>query len=154
MMVWWHRISQLFRSGSILLSNRDGNKVSEGTIEKVQTIFDVLRANPKISLQRLEVLLLELSKSENIFSIHDEGGYNLLQKSVGLNHIELARWLLHRHRPDVNRSACSLPLHIACLKVKKIMWQKSKRKIFIFYNNLTLGLRRVCGAIVEARRSN
>lgn len=49
-------------------------------------------------------------------AIHDECGYNLLQKSVGINHIELARWLLHRHRPDVNRSPCSLPLHIACLK--------------------------------------
>lgn len=49
-------------------------------------------------------------------AIHDECGYNLLQKSVGINHIELARWLLQRHRPDVNRSACSLPLHIACLK--------------------------------------
>lgn len=53
---------------------------------------------------------------ENILAIHDETGYNLLQKSVGLNHIELARWLLQRHRPDVNRSSCSLPLHIACLK--------------------------------------
>lgn len=30
--------------------------------------------------------------------------------------MDLARWLLQRHRPDVNRSACSLPLHIACLK--------------------------------------
>lgn len=49
-------------------------------------------------------------------AIHDDSGYNLLQKSVGLNHIELVRWLLQRHRPDVNRSPCSLPLHIACLK--------------------------------------
>lgn len=56
------------------------------------------------------------AKYENILAIHDECGYNLLQKSVGINHIELARWLLQRHRPDVNRSPCSLPLHIACLK--------------------------------------
>lgn len=35
---------------------------------------------------------------------------------MGINHIELARWLLQRHHPDVNRSPCSLPLHIACLK--------------------------------------
>lgn len=33
-----------------------------------------------------------------------------------MNHIELTRWLMQRHRPDVNRSPCSLPLHIACLK--------------------------------------
>lgn len=49
-------------------------------------------------------------------AVHDEAGYNILQKSVGINHIELARWLLQRHRLDVNRSPCSLPLHIACLK--------------------------------------
>lgn len=48
--------------------------------------------------------------------VHDDSGYNLLQKSVGLNHVELLRWILQRHRPDVNRSPCSLPLHIACLK--------------------------------------
>lgn len=39
-----------------------------------------------------------------------------MQRSVGLNHIELTKFLLQRHRPDVNRSPCSLPLHIACLK--------------------------------------
>uniref|UniRef100_A0A182SDF6 SOCS box domain-containing protein n=1 Tax=Anopheles maculatus TaxID=74869 RepID=A0A182SDF6_9DIPT len=109
-------VSQVFRSGSALLSNRDGHKVSETTVEKVNTIFDALRANPKISIQRLEPLLLQIPKYENILAIHDETGYNLLQKSVGLNHVELARWLLQRHRPDVNRSSCSLPLHIACLK--------------------------------------
>ncbi|XP_055619491.1 ankyrin-3 isoform X2 [Toxorhynchites rutilus septentrionalis] len=109
-------VSQVFRSGSALLSNRDGHKVSETTVDKVNTIFDALRANPKISIQRLEPLLLQIPKYENILAIHDETGYNLLQKSVGLNHIELARWLLQRHRPDVNRSSCSLPLHIACLK--------------------------------------
>uniref|UniRef100_A0A182PMU7 SOCS box domain-containing protein n=1 Tax=Anopheles epiroticus TaxID=199890 RepID=A0A182PMU7_9DIPT len=109
-------VSQVFRSGSALLSNRDGHKVSETTVEKVNTIFDALRANPKISIQRLEPLLLQIPKYENILAIHDETGYNLLQKSVGLNHVELARWVLQRHRPDVNRSSCSLPLHIACLK--------------------------------------
>lgn len=57
-----------------------------------------------------------LSQYENILTVHDESGYNLLQKSVGLNHVELLRWILQRHRPDVNRSPCSLPLHIACLK--------------------------------------
>ena len=49
-------------------------------------------------------------------SVHDDCGYNILQRSVGLNHIELTKFLLHRHRPDVNRSPCSLSLHIACLK--------------------------------------
>jgi ankyrin repeat protein len=49
--------------------------------------------------------------------IHDEAGYNLLQKCVGANNVELVRWLLARHTAaDVNRFPCSLPLHIACLK--------------------------------------
>ncbi|XP_055378624.1 ankyrin-3 isoform X2 [Condylostylus longicornis] len=109
-------VSQVFRSGSALLSNRDGHKVSKPTEEKIQTIFEILRANPKISIHTLEALLHQIPKSENILLIHDESGYNILQKSVGLNHIDLTKWLLHRHRPDVNRSPCSLPLHIACLK--------------------------------------
>lgn len=40
----------------------------------------------------------------------------MLQKSVGLNHQELVKWLLLRPHTDVNRFPCSLPLHIACLK--------------------------------------
>jgi len=109
-------VSQVFRSGSALLSNRDGHKVSDSTVDKVHTIFEILRVNPKVSIHTLEGLLLQITRNENILAIHDESGYNLLQKSVGLNHIDLARWLLHRHRPDVNRNPCSLPLHIACLK--------------------------------------
>ncbi|XP_037810103.1 uncharacterized protein LOC119602585 [Lucilia sericata] len=109
-------VSQIFRSGSALLSHRDGHKVSKATEEKIKTLFEILRANPKISIQPLESLLLEIPKNENILVIHDDCGFNILQRSVGLNHIELTKWLLQRHRPDLNRSPCSLPLHIACLK--------------------------------------
>lgn len=56
-------------------------------------------------------------QNENILAIHDEAGYNLLQKCVGANNVELVKWLLARHTAaDVNRFPCSLPLHIACLK--------------------------------------
>lgn len=48
--------------------------------------------------------------------MHDDAGYNLLQRATGLNHVDLVRWLLHRHCLDVNRSPCSLPLHIACVR--------------------------------------
>ncbi|XP_017134916.1 ankyrin-1 [Drosophila miranda] len=109
-------VSQVFRSGSALLSHRDGHKVSKATEEKIQTLFEILRANPKISLQTLESLLIQIPKNENILVIYDDCGYNILQRSVGLNHIDLTKWLLHRHRPDVNRSPCSLPLHIATLR--------------------------------------
>lgn len=108
-------MSQVFRSGSALLTHRDGTKVSESTIEKVQQIFEILRTNPKVSIHTLDGLLSQIAKFENILAVHDdEGGYNLLQRATGLNHVELVRWLLHRM--DVNRSPCSLPLHIACLR--------------------------------------
>lgn len=54
-------VSQVFRSGSALLSNRDG-KVSETTVDKIQTVFEILRANPKISMQTLEGLLSQIAK--------------------------------------------------------------------------------------------
>lgn len=108
-------VSQVFRSGSALLTHRDG-KVSESTIDHVQSIFEILRTNPKVSIHTLEVLLGQIAKYENVLAVHDEVGYNLLQRATGLNHVELVRWLLHRHSLDVNRSPCSLPLHIACLK--------------------------------------
>lgn len=110
-------VSQVFQSGSALLTNGHNHKVSDSTKDKVRTIFDALRANPKVGVQRLEGLLLQIPKNENILAVHDEGGYNLLQKCVGANNVELVRWLLTRHSSvDVNRFACSLPLHIACLK--------------------------------------
>lgn len=96
-------VSQVFRSGSALLSNRDGKmslllysckydsylrnriyleiftiineylficyfvlsfsgKVSEHTIDKIHTVFEILRANPKISMQTLEGLLTQIAK--------------------------------------------------------------------------------------------
>jgi hypothetical protein len=55
--------NSVFRSGGLLLSvNRDNGKLSEATALKIETIFDVLRANPKISIQRLEALLLQVPK--------------------------------------------------------------------------------------------
>lgn len=111
-------VSQVFRSGSVLLMThgRDGAKVSESTIEKVQNVFEILRTNPKVNIQKLELLLGQIAKYENICAVHDEGGYNLLQRATALNHVELLRYLLHRHCIDVNRSPCSLPLHIACYR--------------------------------------
>lgn len=110
-------VSQVFHSGSVLLSTSHGHRVTDSTRQKVQTVFDTLRANPKISAQRLEGLLQQIPKHENILTVHDEGGYNLLQKCVGANNVDLVRWLLNRHSSaDVNRCPCSLPLHIACLK--------------------------------------
>jgi len=55
--------NSVFRSGGLLLSvNRDNAKVSEATANKIETLLDVLRANPKISIQRLEALLSQIPK--------------------------------------------------------------------------------------------
>ncbi|CAG2063679.1 unnamed protein product, partial [Timema podura] len=107
-------LSTFFQS-SALLAAGNHRGVSEQTRTKVDTIFDALRANPRISVQRLEGLLSQIPKNENILLVHNEEGYNLLQKCVGINNVDMVRWILSRNT-DVNRGACSLPLHIACLK--------------------------------------
>lgn len=55
-------VSQVFHSGSVLLSTSHGHRVSDSTRQKVQTVFDALRANPKVSVQRLEGLLQQIPK--------------------------------------------------------------------------------------------
>lgn len=55
-------MSQVFRSGSALLLSNHNGKVSEVSIDKIQTVFEILRANPKISLQTLEGLLSQIPK--------------------------------------------------------------------------------------------
>ncbi|KAK6620571.1 hypothetical protein RUM43_010863 [Polyplax serrata] len=108
-------LSRFFQSGSALLSAGNHKGVSEETRKKIETVFDILRANPRVSVQRLEGLLSQIPKNENILIVHNEEGYNLLQKCVGINNLEMVRWILSRN-PDLNRGACSFPLHIACLK--------------------------------------
>ena len=108
-------LSHFFQSGHALLSSSHNRNVSEQTRRNIRIIFDALCANPKVGAQRLDGLLSSIPRSENILQIHNEDGYNLLQICVGLNNLELIRWCLSRNI-DINRGACSLPLHIACLK--------------------------------------
>lgn len=116
-------VSQVFQSGSALLSNGHGHKVSESTRQKVQHIFEALRARPRVSVALLEGFLQQIPKNENLLMVYDEAGYNLLQKCVGANNVDLVRWILARHTAaDVNRCPCSLPLHIACLKGFVTSW--------------------------------
>ena len=44
----------------------------------------------------------DVPRSENILQIHNEDGYNLLQRVVGLNNLEMIRWCLTRNI-DINR---------------------------------------------------
>jgi len=108
-------VSRFFQSGTALLSVGNHRGVSEETRKRIRTVFDAIRANPRVTVQRLEGILSQIPKNENILVVHNEEGYNLLQKCVGIGNVELVKWILARG-PDLNRGACSLPLHIACAK--------------------------------------
>lgn len=108
-------LSNFFQSGHALLSSSHNRAVSEQTRRNIRIVFDALCANPKVTVPRLDGLLSVIPRGENILQIHNEEGYNLLQRVVGLNNLEMIRWCLTRNI-DINRGACSLPLHIACLK--------------------------------------
>ena len=54
--------SSFFQSGSALLSSTNQRSVSEQTKKNVESIFDILRANPKVPVQRLETLLIGIPK--------------------------------------------------------------------------------------------
>ncbi|RZF47779.1 hypothetical protein LSTR_LSTR006043 [Laodelphax striatellus] len=113
-------VSHFFQSSSSALLSVAGGGAHhrtscEQTRAKIRTVFEALRANPKVTVQRLDGILSSIPKSENILVVHNEEGYNLLQKCVGINNVDMVRWILSRN-VDLNRGACSFPLHIACLK--------------------------------------
>ncbi|XP_023338966.1 ankyrin-3 [Eurytemora carolleeae] len=108
-------LSHFFQSGHALLSSGHSRGVSDTTRKNIRIVFDALRANPKVTVQRLEGLLGQIPRSENILIIHNEEGYHLLQKCVGINNVDMIRWCISRNI-DINRGCCSLPLHIACLR--------------------------------------
>jgi len=108
-------LSNFFQDGRALLSSGHNRGVSDQTRKNIRIVFDALRANPRVTVQRLDGLLSQIPRSENILMIHNEEGYNLLQKCIGINNLEMVRWCISRNI-DINRGCCSLPLHIACLR--------------------------------------
>ena len=61
-------LSNFFQSGSALLSAGNHRGVSEHTRNNVCTIFDALRANPRVTVQRLEGLLSQIPKVSHVRS--------------------------------------------------------------------------------------
>ena len=55
-------LSSFFQSGSALLSSGNHRNVSESTRKNIQMIFESLRANPKLTVQRLEPILSDIPK--------------------------------------------------------------------------------------------
>lgn len=96
-------VSQVFRSGSALLLSNHNGKVSETSIDKIQTIFEILRANPKISMQTLEGLLCQIAKV-SIFEIT----LNQRSRFFFNFHLPLIFYLPVFGLNDINLQKCSL----------------------------------------------
>ena len=63
--------------------------------------------------------IFDVPRSENILQIHNEDGYNLLQRVVGLNNLEMIRWCLTRNI-DINRYGRQPNFFFSCLFLEKI----------------------------------
>jgi hypothetical protein len=59
-------ISHFFQSGHALLSSSHNRQVSDGTRRNLRIVFDALRANPKMTVARLDGLLAPIPRSENV----------------------------------------------------------------------------------------
>lgn len=106
-------ISSFFQTGGHLLSSG----TSDGTRRVVLALLEEMRSQESshIHWSTIESFIVQIPKGENILSVTGLDNYNLLQRAIGLNCLELVRWILGRGC-DVNRGVCSLPLHIAALQ--------------------------------------
>ncbi|XP_064473025.1 ankyrin-3-like [Ornithodoros turicata] len=106
-------ISSFFQTGGHLLSS----SVSDNTRRLVLALLEEMRSKEAthIHWSAIESYLVQIPKGENILSVVGPDNYNLLQRAISFNCVELVRWVLSRGC-DVNRGVCSLPLHIAALQ--------------------------------------
>lgn len=111
-------LSGFFQTGSRLLSPGGSCRVSDHTRRILRAVFEALQNNPHASPapHSLDLLLVQITKGDNILLVTNTKGYNLLQVAVGNGNVDLVRWIVSRPGTDVNRGVCSLPLHIACLR--------------------------------------
>lgn len=106
-------ISSFFQTGGHLLSSG----TSDATRRLVLALLDEMRSRQSthIHWSAIESFIVQIPKGENILSVMGPDNYNLLQRAIGFNCVELVRWILGRGC-DLNRGVCSLPLHIAALQ--------------------------------------
>ena len=55
-------ISHFFQSGHALLSSSHNRQVSDNTRRNLRIVFDALRANPRVTVQRLDGLLSQIPR--------------------------------------------------------------------------------------------
>ncbi|KAL1417098.1 hypothetical protein MTO96_027153 [Rhipicephalus appendiculatus] len=106
-------VSSFFQTGGHLLSPG----ASESTRRVILELLEEMRSREAshIHWSSIESYLVQIPKGENVLSVVGPDNYNLLQRAIGFNCVELVRWILGRGC-DVNRGVCSLPLHIAALQ--------------------------------------
>lgn len=106
-------VSSFFQTGGHLLSPG----ASESTRCVILELLEEMRSREAshIHWSSIESYLVQIPKGENVLSVVGPDNYNLLQRAIGFNCVELVRWILGRGC-DVNRGVCSLPLHIAALQ--------------------------------------
>uniref|UniRef100_A0A131Y6H5 Alpha-latrotoxin n=2 Tax=Ixodes ricinus TaxID=34613 RepID=A0A131Y6H5_IXORI len=106
-------ISSFFQTGGHLLSSG----TSDATRRLVLALLDEMRSRESthIHWSAIESFIVQIPKGENILTVVGPDNYNLLQRAIGFNCVELVRWILGRGC-DLNRGVCSLPLHIAALQ--------------------------------------
>ena len=88
-------LSNFFQSGSALLSAGNHRGVSEHTRSKVRIIFDALRANPRVTVQRLEGLLSQIPKVSHVRSFVQSFVRNFV---ILLFFLKLRKIMLKDHR--------------------------------------------------------
>ncbi|RWS31325.1 putative ankyrin repeat protein-like protein [Leptotrombidium deliense] len=92
------------------------NGISDATRHAMLLVMQQLRhmSPSDVNWSLIEMHLARCPRNENILAVTESDGYNVLQWAVGLQWLELVRWILN-YGVDVNRGPCSLPLHIAAV---------------------------------------
>ncbi|ELU00353.1 hypothetical protein CAPTEDRAFT_217743 [Capitella teleta] len=91
-------------------------RVSYVTKENIERSFMVLREGIQLDrddLQYIQTLLIRCQRCDNMLDVLDEGGWNLLQRSIICNQPQVVAMLIAKG-VDLNAGVCSLPLHLAC----------------------------------------
>ena len=90
-------------------------RTSDLTREHCDRIFQVMSDQPldRSELQYIQTLLNRSPRGDNLLDPLDEKGWNILQKAVICNQIQVVSMLIAKG-VDINTGSCSLSLHLAC----------------------------------------
>ncbi|KAG7153480.1 putative SOCS box and ankyrin repeat-containing protein [Homarus americanus] len=124
-------LSTFFQSGSALLASGNHRTVSETTKKNIRIVFDALRANPRVTVQRLEGLLSAIPKVDILELLTQQGEDHWLpwQQKRPLLHIACERgawncvkYLVLERSDEINQCYDEYyPIHQAALHDLKFL---------------------------------